>query len=110
MYPGVLSVTIEDLGHASSMEALIAFCATPGEPMVRYYWDGSGYPGSPPECELQAVHVTRWHVGDEQRNRGTSWIWKDLDRIAEAIIDDDWSHYSACCLEDVAAHTEDTRY
>jgi hypothetical protein len=30
---------------------------TPGEPMVMYYPDGSGYPGSPPECEFWGVII-----------------------------------------------------
>ena len=33
----------------------VEYKATKGEPMVMYYKDGSGYPGSPPECEVQAV-------------------------------------------------------
>lgn len=111
---GIHHVTIEDLGRASSLDVELSYRVTPGEPMVRYCPDGSGYPGSPPECELEAVHVTRWCVGTEERNRGDSWIWswiwKDLDKIAEAIIDDDWSHYSADCLKEAAAQDEDTRY
>ncbi len=113
-YHSIHDVTISNLGHASSLEVGIEYFATPGEARVLYNRDGSGCPGSPPECELQSVHVTRWYVGAEQRNRVDSWIcswiWKDLDKIASAIIDDDWNDYSADCLKEAAAHTEDIRY
>jgi hypothetical protein len=33
----------------------IDYKATKAEPMVMYYRDGSGYPGSPAECEVHAV-------------------------------------------------------
>jgi hypothetical protein len=34
-----------------------SFCFTEGEPMVKYYPDGSGYPGSDPEFEIYDVQV-----------------------------------------------------
>lgn len=36
----------------------VGFSVIPGEPMVRYYPDGSGYPGSPPEIgSIDSVEV-----------------------------------------------------
>ena len=35
-----------------TIEGSVRYTCTPGEPMVRYYKDGSGYPGSPPEVEF----------------------------------------------------------
>ncbi len=35
----------------------IAYRITPGEPMVMYYPDGSGYPGSPDEFEILSVKI-----------------------------------------------------
>lgn len=39
---------------------------TPGEREVRYYADGSGYPGSPPEIEVTAMRLKKidWFEGD----------------------------------------------
>lgn len=37
---------------------LIEYDYEPGEPMVRYYLDGSGYPGSPAGCQPWNVEVT----------------------------------------------------
>lgn len=44
--------TDEDQGNYE-----ITYRVTPGEPMVRYYADGSGYPGSPDECEILSVRL-----------------------------------------------------
>jgi hypothetical protein len=40
-----------------TIECELGFDVTPGEPMVRYYPDGSGYPGSPARAELIEVRV-----------------------------------------------------
>lgn len=42
-----------------SVDVDLSFDVTPGEPMVRYYPDGSGYPGSDPSAELTDLRVTR---------------------------------------------------
>lgn len=49
--------TIEEFNGDLCVECELEFEITPGEPMVRYYADGSGYPGSPAEVELIAVYV-----------------------------------------------------
>lgn len=79
----------------STLEVDIEYNAHPGEPMVRYYADGSGYPGSPPEAELLDVYVTDWN----DRRRGSSWIWAALDRIAFRAVEDDWKNFELRCLE-----------
>ena len=70
-----LGTTLEDLGHASSLEIEIEYDAWEGEPMVMYYPNGDGYPGSPPGAELQDVRVTRWDVNGDERPRCDSWMW-----------------------------------
>jgi hypothetical protein len=45
------TITIE------SLELDIEGWYTPGEPEVRYYRDGSGYPGSDPELEIYSVSI-----------------------------------------------------
>ena len=100
-------VTLEELGHGSSLEVQILYEYTPGEPMVRYYPDGSGYPGSPPDVEFISCHVFRWGVWNsfvtiDERKRDSSWVWESLDRIAERIIRERWEHFRVGCLEDAA--------
>ena len=65
-----------------------------GEPMVRYYPDGSGYPGSPPELEILGVVVT--YVSGETYDKGRPELsdggWAGiLDRLAtEYVENSDW--------------------
>ena len=47
-----------------SYELEVYFYFEPEEPMVRYYSDGSGYPGSPEHREIEEVLWTR-KVGKE---------------------------------------------
>lgn len=103
--------TLEELGrdHASSLEVEVLYEFTPGERMVRYYPDGSGYPGSPPEVEFISSYVYRWDVGTEQRKRGTSWLWEVLDVIATRVISSDWDCFRDWCLENVVERIEEDR-
>ncbi len=104
---GTLEATLEDLGHASSLEVEIEYDAWEGEPMVMYYPNGDGYPGSDPGVELQGVRVTRWDIGDEERPRGDTLLWLLLDAIAETEVEKYWDQiYSYHCLEDAAEQTE----
>ena len=100
--------TLEEVGR-SSLEVEIDYKAYPAEPMVRYYPDGSGYPGCPAHAELQAVRVLRWDVEDNERPRDSHWLWNDLDRIAFAVVEDEWQTFEALCLEDHAALEEEMR-
>jgi hypothetical protein len=70
-----------------SVEFTVLGTYYPPEPMVRYYSDGSGYPGSPAEFEITDVEVTRawgdtWNL--ERRDR-PDWF-KLLDKIIESKI------------------------
>lgn len=47
----------------------IEFEYSPGEALVRYYPDGSGYPGSPPELNIIHVAVTSLSGGGWDKNR-----------------------------------------
>lgn len=63
----------------------IEFEYSPGEPMVRYYPDGSGYPGSPPELNVIRVVVTRLSNDSWDKNRQEleESGWADyLDKLA----------------------------
>lgn len=52
-----IGLTLEEVLEIYCLEVEVEFDANPGEPMVRYYPDGSGYPGSPPEVEITKVTV-----------------------------------------------------
>jgi hypothetical protein len=107
-FRGTIGATLEELGHASSLEVEIEYAYTPGEPMVRYYPDGSGYPGSPPEAELLSVYVERWDVGDERRRRNDHWLWTLLDEMARDRIERDCdTYYYDRCVEDAAERSYD---
>jgi len=54
-----------------SIEAAIFFDYQPGEPEVRYYADGSGYPGAPPTCEFIGI-CTEAVEGDGYKVDGIS--------------------------------------
>ena len=58
--------------------------------MVRYYPDGSGYPGSPSEIEILGVIVTS--VSGETYDIIQFGDWtKDLNRLARTYVEDsDW--------------------
>jgi hypothetical protein len=103
---GTVYVTV-DIGR-SSLEVAVDYCATPEEPMVRYYSDGSGYPGCPAEAELLDVSVTRWDTSTEERYRGDHWIWGELDEMARVAIEREWdSRFESLCLADAACGAED---
>lgn len=63
----------------------IEYRVYPGEPMVRWLPDGSGYPGSPPEVEIAKVTVTGLSGGcwDKQRSEFGDWT---------KMIDDHFDH------------------
>lgn len=44
------------------LEFIVDYYYDKGEPMVMYYPDGSGHPGSPPSVELDGIYVE----GNEQ--------------------------------------------
>jgi hypothetical protein len=96
---GTFTVTIDFV--CASLECCIEYEATPGERPIRYYRDGSGYPGSPDEVELVSVAVELWVTVDEERRRGTHWVWSALDEIARNRVEEDWEFYfRARCLRE----------
>ena len=52
-----LPITIEEYKGDLFVEVTAIIDVYPGEPMVRYYPDGSGYPGAPPTAELWSVYI-----------------------------------------------------
>ena len=65
----------------------IGYDAYPGEPMVMYDSNGTGYPGSPPSVEILDVVVTSVSGETYDKNRSELIDWAaDLDRIAGKIV------------------------
>ncbi len=94
-------ITLEELGKQSALDVEIEFDFFRGEKMVKYFADGSGYPGSPPEADGVRVRVQKWYVGDETRKRGFSPVWKALDLIALGILDQKWDdQYRDDCISE----------
>lgn len=60
---------LEDFQDRFFATVEIEFEYSPGEPMVWYYPDGSGYPGSPPELNIIGVKVTSLSGGGWDKNR-----------------------------------------
>jgi len=91
--------TIEELGRKkeSGLEVEIEWNLTEGEPMVRYYPDGSGYPGSPPEAEIQNVRVTALYFGDEDLVRNRPDWFESLDAYV-------WEHLETELREEFLEH------
>jgi len=54
----------------------------PEEPMVMYYADGSGYPGSPSEFEIQNIKITKGNLCDliDYLNGNTD-LWEHLTEL-----------------------------
>ena len=52
------------------------------EPMVMYYADGSGYPGSPSEFEIQNIKITKGNLCDliDYLNGNTD-LWEHLTEL-----------------------------
>lgn len=81
------------LGIPSLLGFELQYDYTPGEPMVRYYRDGSGHPGSPPEVEFSAICVSidgNRELSLELKSSLGDWFsdkYSDCDRIFEAVSD-----------------------
>mgnify|MGYP007124174324 FL=1 len=55
---------------------------TPEEPMVMYYPDGSGFPGSSSEFEIQGIKITKGNLCDliDYLNGNTD-LWEHLTEL-----------------------------
>jgi hypothetical protein len=95
----ILEYDIEVGERALYCTIIIEYDYEPGEPMVRYYPDGSGYPGSPAGCAPWHVQVTTAEVAGETLDRDAlakigngSWLrW--LDAQVYYLIESDCEEY-----------------
>jgi hypothetical protein len=78
-----------------TIEGIVSYYYTEGEEMVRYYPDGSGYPGSPPEVEFFDPIVVSVHLclGDHEFDvpliHNTEQDLKDMGEAAWGLVDED---------------------
>ena len=96
----MISIDLEEMGVTQgALEVDLSYDFYPGEPMVRYYSDGSGYPGSPPHIDLTGVHVRSWTVAGEKRQRDGHWVWETLDELALVFVEDNWEYFADLCMD-----------
>jgi hypothetical protein len=98
--------TIEDLVEGVGLDVEIEYKTYPGEPMVRYYPDGSGYPGSPPYAEIQRVRVLAVVTENFEavRNQKPSPYWKLFDVLAEDYVFQRQGDYEEEIMDHHASH------
>lgn len=76
-----------------SLTVDVSFKYYPEEKMVRYYPDGSGYPGCDAYFELNSVKVLNYSNDvediDREDSSGDFAVW---DRIAYRLVDADWDN------------------
>lgn len=90
----LLTVPIGRINFTVSVE----WSYVPGEPMVRYYPDGSGYPGSPPEFDcvdhidvIECEYPTDGPGYYEDTDTGESWEYAERsDRPDAFAIAERW--------------------
>jgi hypothetical protein len=65
----------------------VEFSVLPGEPMVRYYADGSGYPGSPDQVDLvDHVELIEYEYpidGDHCNLDPNNWVYVNREAFAD---------------------------
>lgn len=100
-----MRVTLSDI-----MECEVEFDFTPPEPQVRYYPDGSGYPGSPAQAHLVSVLVLSVDYEDRVLLRESDpKQFAIFDAIAYDEIDDKWdSIYEERAIEEMSIREEDS--
>lgn len=89
-------LTVEELGRLNAiwLDLTVEFDYYPGEPMVMYYSDGSGYPGSPAMAEFTGFKVQRYGNGQFEVKREERPEWFELlDLIARRKVLDREDHW-----------------
>lgn len=87
------TVTIEELGRNldSNLECEVSYDYIEAEPMVKYYPDGSGYPGCDAQCLLCEVEVLEYWSDTHKFIRKDRPDWFELlDKIAANHIENNW--------------------
>lgn len=76
-----------------AVECVIGASVSPAEPMVRYYPDGSGYPGSPGDIEWDITEIKDFAAydenGDEVALEPSPELIEKLKEAVRQTLDDD---------------------
>ena len=77
------NLTVRD--GCTDYNVTVDFSYSPGEPMVRYYPDGSGYPGSPPEFDcVESFEINEFERaidGNVCNEDPDNWEYTDFDDV-----------------------------
>jgi len=89
----VYETEIEELAGRFFATVAIEYGVNPGEPMVPYYPDGSGYPGSSTEVVDVVVTVTSLSspLWDKTRKQ-LGALTPGVDKLAQAHIENELEH------------------
>lgn len=90
-----IETTVEEItvpigiGNIYACDVEIDIDVQPGESMVMYYVDGSGYPGSPPSAEITDFRVITvyWESDDTNDTKGYSSTGKSLCELVAKHLD-----------------------
>ena len=100
-------MTLEEINDKFCVEVLLDVDAEPGERAVRYYPDGSGYPGSPPTAEFEVHCLAFWNESIEVHRDAINEGWfLDLDRIIDSRLHDDLEQTERGLLDAIADRFE----
>jgi hypothetical protein len=106
--------TLEELGsnEALGVEVELTWNVYPEEPMVMYYPDGSGYPGSPAHAELVGCEVTAaWGDGWMANRRGPSCPHVQVIQDGERLINaPDWLDFLLPKIESIVEKSDEYAY
>jgi len=83
------------------LELVITSHCYPAEPMVRFYRDGSGYPGAPAYAEIISVEVTRAYGEFGAVTRNNRGWFNDLDYLAFEYVDEHSEEFTNMVLENI---------
>ena len=84
------------------IEFEVSYTYDPPEEMVRYYPDGSGYPGAPEQLELYDIKVTKIYFADHEvenpkeplSGKMIDLFWDNQELIEERILQDIYDSYN----------------
>lgn len=81
-------------GQLLFVNVTIKFNYYPGKPMVMYYSDGSGHPGSPDEVELDSIFIEEAYDENDDEVETT----EALETAVEEYLDDNYDLWAEDAL------------
>lgn len=92
---------VDYLDYCIDCEFSFDYCYTAGEKEIRYYSDGSGYPGSPEEIEFYNIKCTKIYFEDHEvenpieplSGQMLDLFYNNQEKIEEEILQDIYDSY-----------------